>query len=206
MSLLTKVLLFQLKSLLIGSLHLPTRGQQLGKNKSVWTQRILIQLSDVINYKTPTVGEITHELAGSNCFTKLDGTSSYLCIVLNYESSLLMTFNTPWGKLRFVCLPWGLACVQDIFQWMMDQIPVHCDGVIGITDDVVVHEKDDKEHDKCHDKFMTATCEHGLVFNKDKCSVKQTLVVFLDLSMTLLEPFLTLKRSAQSTRCWHLRQ
>ena len=78
-------------------------------------------------YKTPTVEGITHELAGSTCFTKLDGTSSYLCIVLDYESSLLITFNAPWGWFRFVCLPWGLACAQDFFQWMMDQILMHCD-------------------------------------------------------------------------------
>ena len=48
------------------------------------------------HYKTPTVEEITHLLAGSKKFTKVDGTSSYLCIVLDYESSLLTTFNTPW--------------------------------------------------------------------------------------------------------------
>ena len=96
------------------------------------------------HYKTPTVEEITHELAGSTSFTKLDGTPSYLCIVLDYELSPLMTFNTPWGRFRFVHLPWGLACAQDIFQQMMDQILAHCDGVIGITDDVVFHGKDDK--------------------------------------------------------------
>ena len=96
--------------------------------------------------------DITHELAGSTCFTKLDGASSYLCIVLDYESSLLTTFNTPWGRF---CLPWGLDCAQDIFQWMMDQILTHCDGVIGIADDVVVHGRDDKEHDKHLHKFMS---------------------------------------------------
>ena len=45
--------------------------------------------------QTPSVEEITHELAGSTYFTKLDATSSYLCIVLNYELSVLTTFNTP---------------------------------------------------------------------------------------------------------------
>ena len=68
------------------------------------------------HYKTPTVEEITHELAGSRKFTKLDGTSSYLCIILDYESSLLTTFNTPWGRYRFIHLPFGFACSQDIFQ------------------------------------------------------------------------------------------
>ena len=57
------------------------------------------------HYKTPTVEEITHELAGSRKFTKLDGTSSYLCIVLDYESSLLTTFNMLWGRYRFIRPP-----------------------------------------------------------------------------------------------------
>ena len=73
------------------------------------------------HYKTPTVEEITHLLAGSKKFTKVDGTSSYLCIVLNYESSLLMTFNTLWGRYKFVRLPWGLSCAQDFFS--MDDGP-----------------------------------------------------------------------------------
>ena len=89
-----------------------------------------------------------------------------------------MAFNTPWGRLRFVHLPCGLACAQDVFKWMMDQILTCCDGVTGIADDVVVHGKDDKEHDKHVHKFVRFTCEHGLVFNKDKCAVKQTSVVF----------------------------
>ena len=132
-------------------------------------------LNAVINrdhYKTPTVEEITHELAGSRKFTKLDGTSSYLCIVLDYESSLLTTFNTPWGRYRFICLPFGLACSQDIFQRMMDQILERCEGVIGIADDIVVHGKDDKEHDRLLHNLMRVTREHGLVFNREKCDGK----------------------------------
>ena len=100
------------------------------------------------HYKTPTVQEITHLLAGSKKLTKVNGTSSYLCIVLDYESSLLTTFNTLWGRYRFVCLPWGLSCAQDIFQWMMDQILECCEGVIGIADEVIIHGKDDEDHDR----------------------------------------------------------
>ena len=58
------------------------------------------------------------------------------------------------GKIQICLPPLGLACAQDIFQWMMDQILTCCNGVIGIADDVVVHGKDDKEHDKCLHKFM----------------------------------------------------
>ena len=48
------------------------------------------------------IEEITHQLAGSKKFTKVDGTLSYLCIVLDYASSLLTTFNM--GKVQ-VCMP-----------------------------------------------------------------------------------------------------
>ena len=106
-----------------------------------------------------------------------------------------MTFNTPWGRFRFVCLPWGLAPTQDIFQWMMDQILTHCNGVRDIADDVVVHGKDEKEHNKHLHKFLRVTHEHGLVFNKDKCAVKQTSIVFSNVSMMPMELILTLKKS-----------
>ena len=118
-------------------------------------------------------------LAGSK-FTKVDGTSSYLCIVLDYESSLLITFNTPWGRYRFICLPLGLTCAQDIFQWMMDQILECCEGAIGITDDVIIHGKDDEEHDQNLHRFLHVTCEHRLVFNGDKCEVKKDSVTFFN--------------------------
>ena len=50
------------------------------------------------HYRIPTLEKITHELAGSMKFTKVDGSSSYYCIVLDYESSLLTTFNTHRGN------------------------------------------------------------------------------------------------------------
>ena len=130
------------------------------------------------HYRTPILEEITHELAGSTKFTKVDGSSSYYCIVLNYESSLLTTFNTHRGKFCFVHLPFGLACAQDIFQRMMDQILDRCEGVIGIADDIIIHGKDDAEHDRRLHKFMTVAREHGLVLNKKKCEVKSNSVKF----------------------------
>ena len=97
------------------------------------------------HYRTPTLEEITHELAGSMKFTKVDGSSSYYCIVLDCESSLLTTFNTHRGRFHFVHLPFGLTCAQDIFQRMMDQILDCCEGVIGIADDIIIHGKDDAQ-------------------------------------------------------------
>ena len=61
---------------------------------------------------------------------------------------------------------------------MMDQLLTCCEGVIGIADDIVVHGKDDAEHDRWLHKLMRVAREHGLVFNREKYDVKSSLVTF----------------------------
>ena len=105
------------------------------------------------HYKTPTLEETTHNLAGSKKITMVDWSSYYYCIVLDYESSLLKTFNTHRWIIRCLCLPFGVACAQDIFQRMMDHIIGQCEGVIGIAEDIIIHGKDN-EHDRRLHKLM----------------------------------------------------
>ena len=62
------------------------------------------------HYRIPTLEEITHELAGSTKFTKLDG--SYHCIVLDYESSLLTTFSTHTSSIQ-TCMCTGYLPEDD---------------------------------------------------------------------------------------------
>ena len=94
----------------------------------------------------------------------------------DYESSLLTTFNTPWGRYRFVCLHWGPSCAQGIFQRMMDQTLERCKGIIGIANDVVIYGDDNEDHNRYLHNFMCRAHEHSLVFNGEKCEVKKDLV------------------------------
>ena len=144
--------------------------------------------------------EIIHELAGSKKFTKVDESSSYYCIVLDYESSPLTTFNTHRGRFCFVHHPFRLICAQDIFQRMMDQILDYCEGVIGTTDDIIIHGKDDAEYDRILHKLMKVARQHGLVLNKKKCEVKSNSVRFFG-CMTSMEPIQIHQRSVPSRRC-----
>ena len=90
----------------------------------------------------------------------------------------MTTFNTHRGRFCFVCLPFGFACAQDIFQQIMDKILSQCEGVIGIADDIIIHRRDDEEHDKRLHKFMRIAREHGLVVIKKKYEVKEDSVKF----------------------------
>ena len=54
------------------------------------------------HHKMPTVEEVTHEFAHSYFFTKLDTHHGYWSIVLDQDSSLLMIFNSPFGRYHFL--------------------------------------------------------------------------------------------------------
>ena len=103
---------------------------------------------------TPTMDEVAHEFAHSKYFTKLDARHGYWAVILDSKSSLLTTFNTPYGQYCFLHLPFGLACSQDVFQKRMDQVLEECEHCIGITDDITVHGCMEAEHDACLWKLM----------------------------------------------------
>ena len=63
-----------------------------------------------------TIDDILPELAKSKFKTLKDATSGYWHVVLDLDSSLLTTFNTPWDKFRWLRLPFGLKIASDVFQ------------------------------------------------------------------------------------------
>ena len=100
------------------------------------------------HHKTPTIEEITHKLSGAQVLSKVDARHGYWSIKLDHGSSLLTTFNTPFGRYRYLRLPFGLNVSQDIFQEKMDQILENCPGTVNIADDILVYGKDDHDHDE----------------------------------------------------------
>ena len=130
-------------------------------------------------HHTPTLDEITHQFAGSTLFSKLDARHGYWSVTLDEESSFVTTFNSPgYGRYRFKRLPFGLNISQDVFQQRMDMILERCPGATGIADDVAVYGINEEEHDKNLINLMHVAREYGLVFNYDKCDIKQPSISF----------------------------
>ena len=72
------------------------------------------------HYPLKTLSDILPELSGARYFTKLDARSGYWTIKLDNDSSYLTTFNSPYGRYRFLRLPFGLKSAQDEFQRKID--------------------------------------------------------------------------------------
>ena len=129
-------------------------------------------------HKTPTIEELTNKFSGAKFFSKLDARHGYWSVKLDDESSKLTTFNSPKGRYRFTRLPFGLNVSQDVFQKHMDDILDQCPGTTGITDDVVVYGKTEEEHDRNLQHLMEVARKTGLIFNEEKCFIKQRQIKF----------------------------
>ena len=108
----------------------------------------------------------------------MDAKNGYWSVHLDDESSKLTTFNTPFGRYRFLRLPFGLVVSQDVFQQRMDAILEQCPGCIGIADDVAVYGRDKEEHDRNLINLMRVAEKEGLVFNSQKCIVRANEIPF----------------------------
>ena len=89
------------------------------------------------HYKMITLQEVTSQLSGAQYFTVLDATSGYWAMPLSKESSILTTFQTPYGWYRYLRMPFGICSAQEVFQKKMDRIFEGLPSVHIIVDDMM---------------------------------------------------------------------
>jgi hypothetical protein len=131
------------------------------------------------HYKLPTREEISANFGGSKYFSKLDCRSGYWMLQLDDDSSELCTFNTCFGRYRYLRLPFGISSASEIFQRKMAELFENIDGVEVSQDDIAVHADTKSKHDsRLHLVFKVAR-EHGLKFNLEKCLLGVNEITFI---------------------------
>ena len=66
------------------------------------------------HFQLPTVEEITCRLSEAKYFTVLDASSGFWQLKLDEASTRLCTFNTPFGRYRFLRLPFGINSATEM--------------------------------------------------------------------------------------------
>ena len=130
------------------------------------------------HHKPMTVEEIAHDLARATVYTMADALKAFLQIHLTHEASLLTTFNSHRGRLRFLWMPFGAKMSQDVFQLWMDAILEQCPGVIGIHDNMVIFGVDQEDHDANLINLLNICQKEGLVLNSKKLELRRERVTF----------------------------
>ena len=127
----------------------------------------------------PTLEDVTHKLAGSNVFSKLDATSGFWQIPLDENTAKLTTFTTPFGRFFFKRLPFGIFLAPEVFQRTMENILQGRNGVVCFTDDVVVCGDTVEEHNSHLDEVLSRVGKAGLKLNGEKCEFRKEKCDFL---------------------------
>lgn len=129
-------------------------------------------------FKIPTIDEIAVKLNNSKVFTTLDATSGFWNIPLDEESSNLCTFGTPFGRYKFLRMPYGIKIASEVFQQKFKEI-FNLEGVEIYIDDILIHGKTQEEHDERLEKVFQIARKYNIKFNKKKCSFSKGEVNYL---------------------------
>jgi transposase InsO family protein len=137
------------------------------------------------NYPLPTIEEIATRLNGARIFTVLDVMSGFWHVELDEQSSRLTTFHTPFGRYRWLRMPFGISSASEVFQRKMHELIEGLEDIEVIADDFVVcgKGKTDEEAKISHDKnliaFLQRCRQKNVVLGKDKVRLRQREANFI---------------------------
>ena len=83
-----------------------------------------------------------------------------------------MTFSTPYGKIRWLKLPFGLKIASDVFQERLDRVLALVPKTIGIADDIVIYGENEIEHDASFIILCETARANGLKLKAKKLEFK----------------------------------
>ena len=125
-------------------------------------------------YYMKTIDKVNAELHGGEYFTLVDAKTGYWMVELDNESSLLTTFNTPWGKYRWLRLPCGLKVSADVFQEKLNAVLKEVTGITRCIDDILTRGVDSKDHDVNLLQLLETARMNGIKLNPKKLQFKTT--------------------------------
>ena len=136
--------------------------------------RIYLDLKDINRaikrefVQMPTAEEIMSMMSDVKFFSKMDASAGYWQIKLDKDSVNLLAFNTPFGRYRFMRMPFGIHSASDVFSKRISEIIEEFDGVAHIQDCIIIWASDKKTHDERLRIVLDQIKKSGLKLNKKK--------------------------------------
>ena len=90
-------------------------------------------------YQIPILDEVLPNLANAKVFSVLDAKDGFHQVKLDKSSSYLTTFWTPFGRYRYLRMPFGISSAPEEYQRRMHNILQGLPGVEVIADDILVY-------------------------------------------------------------------
>jgi hypothetical protein len=118
-----------------------------------------------------TIEDVATRLNGAKYFSVLDADKGFYQAKLLQNSSKYTTFNTPFGRYRYLRLPMGIASAPEIWQRAMNSIFGDLEGVECVMDDILVWGRTIEEHEDRLMAVLDRARAENLKLNKAKCKI-----------------------------------
>ena len=101
-----------------------------------------------------------------------------MLIELDPESAKLTTFITPFGRICFNCLPFGITSAPEHLQRRMTEIHGDIEGVICLVEDILFTGRTQEEHDQRLMLVLSRLQKAGFTLGPKKCDINKLSVKF----------------------------
>jgi hypothetical protein len=116
---------------------------------------------------------------GAKIFSKLDIKNAFHQLELEMESREITTFITRKGLFRYKRLMFGINCAPEIFQKILANILIQCEGCANFIDDIIIWAHNKEIHDSRLNKVLQVLEEMGIGLNVEKCVLGVPKILFL---------------------------
>lgn len=132
----------------------------------------------------PTVDGVIQSMNGSTVFSKLDLKWGYHQLELTPDSRGITTFGTHSGLYRYKRLLFGVSSASEQYQHEIQTALAGIEGQENISDDIIVHGKDQVQHDERLEMVIKRLSECGLTLNSQKCQLNMDKLTFMGLVLS----------------------
>ncbi|XP_031335480.1 uncharacterized protein K02A2.6-like [Photinus pyralis] len=129
-------------------------------------------------HPTPTIDDILSELNGATTFSKIDLKDGYHQLTLHENSRYITVFSTHAGLYRYKRLSFGINSAAEIFQNIIRQTLINIQGVINVSDDILIYGKSKEKHDQALRIVLERLNANNLTINLRKCVLNKDKIKF----------------------------
>ena len=117
----------------------------------------------------PKIDEMYVKLKGAKVFSTIDLRSGYHRIALGKSSRAKTAFVTPFGKYKFLTVPFGLAQAPACFQLLMNKFLKGLKFAMTYLDDIIIFSENESQHLEHLETVFSCLREAGLKIKWSKC-------------------------------------
>ena len=127
----------------------------------------------------PKIDEMYVKLKGAKVFSTIDFRSRYHPITLGKSSRAKTAFVIPFGKYKFLMVPFGLAQAPAYFQLLMNKVLNGLKFAMTYLDDIIFFSENESQHSEHLETVFSHLREAGLKMKWSKCDFFKSEIHYL---------------------------